>query len=545
MEISDVNNGLNYYNEIVLNHHRRNYMKKLFVAFILLFALVAPTFAHAVNTTSSIVLMVNNKQLSVQPFQSTGTMYVPLDAIAEQMGVENVDSFSSQEKVVIHDSGKGISLSVKAGNNFAVLHGKIVPLKTKKVSGKEVNADVKAIYKNKQVYVPLDFISAGVGMTYPVETIIEGNKTTIYIGEIPAAIKNAISKKPIVLKVNNKQVSGILSPFVSNGTTYVPLNEITKLMGSEVNMGKNQVTVGLALLSNATVKTGESTASIYESLKNSRDRTRTVPLKTNKVNGKTVVDNAKAISKNGQIFVPLEFISSTDGMNYVVKTITDKTKTAIYVGELPSSLQKSINKHGYAIKTEYLSKYPGSINSSNMIVKNQQFYIYGEQDGLYKIKVGKHIGYAEKDAVKIGKTPAKGKMYADGWVAPTLKSKWSKNPEVNYKTLENELGFSKNGMVYNVFGKSESIQVVYDGSSSQEVGMSFFLWRDPQLEQSYRIPIVSKELFKLYFENDADRVWNYFNKNDIPEKFTANGRTVKARYVEVTGSIYLQVGHKK
>ncbi|MFJ8235476.1 hypothetical protein ACIQ34_06955 [Ureibacillus sp. NPDC094379] len=42
-----------------------------------------------------------------------------------------------------------------------------------------------------------------------------------------------------------------------------------------------------------------------------------------------------------------------------------------------------------------------------MIVKNQQFFIYGEQDGLYKIKVGKHIGYAEKDAVKIGNTPAK------------------------------------------------------------------------------------------------------------------------------------------
>lgn len=43
-------------------------------------------------------------------------------------------------------------------------------------------------------------------------------------------------------------------------------------------------------------------------------------------------------------------------------------------------------------------------------MKNQQFYIFGEQDGLYKVKVGKQLAYVDKATVKIGKTPTKGKM---------------------------------------------------------------------------------------------------------------------------------------
>ncbi|MDZ5472335.1 stalk domain-containing protein [Bacillus sp. 31A1R] len=516
-------------------------MKKVFLAIMLVLSVILPSLTLNVSA-SNLVIKVNDKQLSNSPFISNGTTYVPLNEIAEKMG-EAVTSIDSQKKVVIQ--GNNFTVSVKDGQTFAVLNGKIVPLKIKKVDGKEVNAELKSIYKNGQVYVPLEFISSGNGMTYAVETINEDNQTIIYIGDIPSAIKNEISKRPIVLKVNNKQVSSKGSPFRSNGTTYVALNEITKLMGSEVYPGKNEVNVGLAFLASATIKAGESTASIYESQKNSRDRTKIVPLRNITINGRTTPDEAKAISKNGQIFVPVEFISSTDGMNYIVETVKDKSKTSIYVGELPSSLQKSIKKQGYATKIESVTKYPGSIYSSNRIVKNQQFYILSEQDGLYKIKVGKHLGYVEKDAVKIGKTPAKGKMYSDGWVAPKLKSKWSKNPQVNYKTLQNELGFSKDGMVYDVFGAVRGIQVIHDGGSSTEVGISFFLWKTKEVEQSYRIPIVAKEVFKLYFGKDANRVWNYFNRNDIPEKFTANGRTVKAQFIEPTGSLYLQVGYKK
>jgi len=114
-------------------------------------------------------------------------------------------------------------------------------------------------------------------------------------------------------------------------------------------------------------------------------------------------------------------------------------------------------------------------------MKNQQFYIFGEQDGL---KVGKQLAYVDKATVKIGKTPTKGKMYADGWVANTLRSKWSKDPQVNYKTLQNKLGFTENGTVYNMFSAVRDIEVVFGGRCSQEVGMSFFFWKYPNIEQS-------------------------------------------------------------
>jgi len=121
---------------------------------------------------------------------------------------------------------------------------------------------------------------------------------------------------------------------------------------------------------------------------------------------------------------------------------------------------------------------------------------------------------------------------------------WEGNTVYPDNILTERLGFTKGGTTYHIFG-GYGIQVVYDGSDSNEVSISFYQWQNSTLRQSYRIPIVAKELFKLYFGKDADRVWNYFNKNDIPERFTANGRTVKAQYVEATGSIYLQVGHKK
>ncbi|WP_458411798.1 stalk domain-containing protein [Schinkia sp. CFF1] len=516
-------------------------MKKLFLAIILLFSLAAPSFAQAASSTSSLVLMVNNKLVTNSPFISDGTTYVPLNEIAEQMG-EEVDSISYQKKVVIQ-GGNGFVASVSAGQTIGVVNGSLYPLKTKTINGEQVNANIKAIYENDQVYVPVEFIASGKGMTYPVEIVNDDAKTTIYIGEIPSTVKNEIANRPIVLMVNNKQVP--FSPFISEGTTYVPLYEVAKQMGGNPESYENKVQVELNGLTFATVTAGESAASIYYSQLNSRDRTRIVPLKTKIVNGNTEAENAKAIYKNGQIFVPIEFLSSADGLHYYVETVKEKEKTTIYVGALPPTLQEPINNVGYATKWAIVTPAPESITNVTGLVQNQQVFIYGAQGNWYKIKVGNHIGYVKKDVIKIGKTPAKGKMYADGWVAPTLKSKWNKDPQVNYKTLQNELGFTHNGAVFDIFGAVRGIEVVYDGSQSQEVGMSFFLWKDPSVEQSYRIPIVAKELFKLYFGQDADRVWNYFNRDDIPEKFTANGRTVKAQYVSATGSIYLQVGYKK
>jgi hypothetical protein len=71
------------------------------------------------------------------------------------------------------------------------------------------------------------------------------------------------------------------------------------------------------------------------------------------------------------------------------------------------------------------------------------------------------------------------------------------------------------------------------------------MWTDNSMSESYRIPIVSMEVFKLYFGEDATRVWNYFNNGDIPDQFTANGKTVKASFIEADGSLYLEVGKKR
>ncbi|TQR33632.1 S-layer homology domain-containing protein [Lysinibacillus sphaericus] len=152
----------------------------------------------------------------------------------------------------------------------------------------------------------------------------------------------------------------------------------------------------------------------------------------------------------------------------------------------------------------------------------------------------------EPEAPKPTKPPT-GTTYPDGWTAPVLSSKWSSDSAKNFETLQNELGFTNGGHFYGIEGASRAI-VVNGGDSQNEVTFSFYMWdgdANGQMPQAYRVPIVAKELFKLYFEGDADKVWNYFNKNDIPETFTANGRTVKATYIEIEGNLYLQVGKKK
>ncbi|MBS4174277.1 stalk domain-containing protein [Bacillus sp. FJAT-49736] len=519
-------------------------MKKLFLTITLLFSFIVPTITHTSTAASSIILKVNNEQVdsNYSPFVENGTTYVPLNEIARLMG-DKVTSLSYRNEVSIE--GKDFKASVCEGYIVGFINGRTLPLKTKTVDGKEVNANVKAIYKNGEIYVPIEFISNGNGMTYPVDTVNENHTTTIYIGKLPVNIQNRNNN--IILKVNNKQVSDKYKPFVQADTTYVPLDEISKKMGSDTTPRKNQVTVSLTNLKYTTVKAGQTSAFRYDPYKGNDVYTK-IPLKMNTIHGNTMNSNAKAIYKNGQIFVPVEFISLSDGMNFYVETVKDNTKTTIYVGELPAGLQQPINKLGYAT-TEYagVSKSPGGIYSINALVKNQQVTIYSSQAKWYKIKVGKQIGYVEKNKLKIGKTPAKGKMYPDGWVAPVLKSKWSPNQATNFKTLQNELGFTDNGHIFGVYKASKAIIVLGD-SGNTEVTFQFFCWdgdANGAIPQEYRVPIVAKELFKLYFGKDATRVWKYCDKGDIPDKFTANGRTVKVSFIKATGSLYFQVGKKK
>ena len=95
-----------------------------------------------------------------------------------------------------------------------------------------------------------------------------------------------------------------------------------------------------------------------------------------------------------------------------------------------------------------------------------------------------------------------GKVYPDGWAAPVLKSAWSQNQATNFETLQNELGFTGDGHFFDIQEKPQAI-VVNGGSEGNEVTIKFYMWNAPSMEQGYRIPVVAKELFKLYFGNDA------------------------------------------
>jgi len=179
---------------------------------------------------------------------------------------------------------------------------------------------------------------------------------------------------------------------------------------------------------------------------------------------------------------------------------------------------------------------------------------YGYADGTFKPAnnlTRAHISAFIARAIQFSKgelvitDQPTGKVYPDGWVAPVLESSWTPNHKTNLKILQSELGFINDGMTYGIPEYREAMNVIGQSPDSPtEVDLTWLFWTDKNFATSYRIPIVSKELFKFYFEEDADRVWNYFNNNDIPEQFTANGRKVKAGYDTTTGTLYLQVGRK-
>lgn len=208
----------------------------------------------------------------------------------------------------------------------------------------------------------------------------------------------------------------------------------------------------------------------------------------------------------------------------------------------------TINKEGHATSTQ--SVYSSQSAKSKRLAtvkKNQNVYVLAGQSDWYKVKFGKVTGWAVAKNFKLGKyvsKPPVGKTYPDGWTAPVLKSAWSPKHAVNLKALQEELGFKPEGY-YGVKGLSHSITLSGESPESRdELEITFYVWTSRSLPESYRIPIVAKELFKLYFGKDATQVWNYMNKNDVPENFTANGRKVHVYFSEDTGSLTFQVGRK-
>ena len=109
----------------------------------------------------------------------------------------------------------------------------------------------------------------------------------------------------------------------------------------------------------------------------------------------------------------------------------------------------------------------------------------------------------------------------------------------NYETLSNELGFREDGITFSIPEYRNVIQVVSNGGTS--VDLVFYAWEDPALPKtSYRIPIVTKELFKLYFGSDANLVFNYFETGDAPETFKANGFNVRIVQADGSTSLWLR-----
>ncbi|WP_052130236.1 copper amine oxidase N-terminal domain-containing protein [Ureibacillus sinduriensis] len=255
-----------------------------------------------------------------------------------------------------------------------------------------------------------------------------------------------------------------------------------------------------------------------------------------KINSQELYFDQQPIMENGRVLVPMRAIFEAMGAKI---EWSDRTKTvkatngSIIVSLTLNSKQATINGKkkdldvpGKSVNGRTLVplRFVSEALGANVEWKSNQSLVLITFDGEVKEQTGK--------------------VYPDGWVAPVLKTPWSSDPAVNFRTLENELGFNNRG-VYSLPSYPGVISVIgQSSSSSNEVGIKFMGWTDPALKYSERIPVVAKEVFKLYFGSDANRVWNYFNSNDIPEQFTANGRKVTATFSPADGSVSLTLGHK-
>ncbi|MFC5541615.1 stalk domain-containing protein [Ureibacillus suwonensis] len=290
---------------------------------------------------------------------------------------------------------------------------------------------------------------------------------------------------------------------MQNGVTYVPINEIAENIGDKVTSIHNGYEVVIQ-------KKDGTTISVTSNQSRAIVMGKIVPLETKKINNINVPINTKAFFKENEIYVPLSFISSKNGLNYPIQ----KEEKIIYVGKNYPNNQKE--KNNESIKDSIIKK----SNETNQLQTNNK-------------KINKPINNQIDDNNSISNNK---KVNSDNWTPPVLKSKWSPNTLENFKILQNELGFSDGGTSYNIQGRPGAIQVIETSPSSQyEVYINFYMWDGDAgglIPQAYRIPIVAKEFLKLFFEDDYMIPFNYLNDyfhNGVvpPETFTANGKTVE------------------
>lgn len=252
-----------------------------------------------------------------------------------------------------------------------------------------------------------------------------------------------------------------------------------------------------------------------------------------KINSQELYFDQQPIMEKGRVLVPMRAIFEAMGAKIewsdrtkTVKATNDSTTVSLTLNSKQAVIngtKKNLDVPGKAVNGRTLVplRFVSEALGANVEWNSNQNLVQITFDGEVKEQTGK--------------------VYPDGWVAPLLKSSWSSDHTTNLKTLQNELGFTNGGTRYSLPSYPGAIQVI--SGSSYEVTIKFYFWHYPNLQYAERVPVVAKELFKLYFGADANRVWNYFNSNDIPDQFTANGRNVTSTFSNADGAVSLTLGH--
>jgi len=373
-----------------------------------------------------------------------------------------------------------------------------------------------------------------------------------------------------VLRVNTKDLSSV--PVEVDGHTYVSINAISKAMGDTVQVYQDGKRVTVTTKSNKKIQVtaGQNTATVGN---------KAVALKTTKKGTTTVTVDAKAYLIKGELHVPVEFIYAQNGFAYAGKITKEGTKTVVNVGKMkaPVTAKKvmwgktelvvgQIGKVTILANTDLVKlNADGSLTKVRTLKKGEQYRVYnykGQHNGLYGVGAS---SYVQKNTAKVKyETPSKakldelakangsgttptpststGKTYPDGWTAPVLKSKWKNDVDYNKSVLKNELGF-RDGWLYDI--KSQpSVIVVGFVNEDYDVKISHSGWLSDMITQSYRVPIVTKELLEFYFEKDAQKVFNYYEKGNFPnDAIILNKRTVKFSTSEADGKLIMEVGY--
>lgn len=136
-------------------------MKKISILMILVILIMAFITTPTMAQGKLVKICVNGifLHLDVEPVMDSGSVFVPISFISEALGFE-VDYLEENKTVNIIREDKNVAITI--GSNIAV------------IDGNEVSLDVKPFIKEGRTFVPLRFISEGLGedITWDVKNLI-------------------------------------------------------------------------------------------------------------------------------------------------------------------------------------------------------------------------------------------------------------------------------------------------------------------------------------------------------------------------------------